>query len=328
VNTPEAGQGLVGLRVDQTNQNACSVIYWPPQRDLEKPVPQTVPVVEIFPEPSAGQGLSDVMVKVKDAEGNNVRLTLYWQPANGTAAWHPATIADIEGSRGGWVAAPTNGSTYRIVWDAAADLSVPANVTVRLKALATDVTLSGESQPRPYQVTISAGNPIAHADTAEVEENHTVEIPVLANDSVQGGLPLSILTNTPPSHGSAAPTADRLRISYAPVVGYIGPDHFSYTVTDRAAGTSSATVNITVTPVSQPPEFFLVSPAAEPPGFFRLSISGSPGQTYVIQKSSDLADPDGWIDVATNFNTTGTVSYSEALATNETATYFRAKLIP
>jgi hypothetical protein len=91
----------------------------------------------------------------------------------------------------------------------------------------------------------------------------------------------------------------------------------------------SLLLSITVTATAQPPgAFSLVSPEVEPSGVFRLSIQGTPGRTYVIQRSNALQDAGSWTDEATLVNVSGTVSYSGLLEPGATATYFRARLVP
>src|SRR5262249_18711795 len=54
-------------------------------------------------------------------------------------------------------------------------------------------------------------------------------------------------------HGSVALNADG-SVTYTPTGNYNGPDSFSYTISDGHGGTSTAQVNLTVTPVNDPPQ--------------------------------------------------------------------------
>jgi hypothetical protein len=65
---------------------------------------------------------------------------------------------------------------------------------------------------------------------------------VLGNDS---GTAITVTGHTAPSHGTVSIAADG-SFTYSPAAGFSGPDSFGYTVTDSAAQTASATVNITV----------------------------------------------------------------------------------
>ncbi len=67
---------------------------------------------------------------------------------------------------------------------------------------------------------------------------------VLTNDT-KGNPQATISGNTQPAHGSVTVNADG-SFTYTPTAGYVGNDRFTYTLTN-AAGSSTGTVNITVT---------------------------------------------------------------------------------
>lgn len=84
-----------------------------------------------------------------------------------------------------------------------------------------------------------------------------VDVPVLVNDVLDDSLGEDIVNlaapaNTAPQHGfvtvqGALPgPRGSLSIRYTPDVGYVGPDTFDYTVTDKTAS-ATGTVNVTVT---------------------------------------------------------------------------------
>jgi uncharacterized protein DUF4082/Calx-beta domain-containing protein/Big-like domain-containing protein/purple acid phosphatase-like protein len=60
--------------------------------------------------------------------------------------------------------------------------------------------------------------------------------------------PLRITATTPALNGALVVTDDLLNVSYTPMPGYSGDDTFTYTVTDTAGVSSTATVSITVLP--------------------------------------------------------------------------------
>jgi hypothetical protein len=94
--------------------------------------------------------------------------------------------------------------------------------------------------------------PVAVPDSAVVEEDSPVVVPVLANDSglEDGGITVSILEA--PGHGSAVAGADG-RITYTPHLDYSGPDRLTYRVTDIDGESATAMLNVTVTPRNDPP---------------------------------------------------------------------------
>ncbi|WP_424100227.1 Ig-like domain-containing protein [Moorena producens] len=103
--------------------------------------------------------------------------------------------------------------------------------------------------------------PEAIDDTATTTEDTTVTIDVLDNDSDRDGDPLTLAIISNPSHGTAFvidnntpsdPTDDL--ITYTPNPDYNGSDQFTYLISDRNGGTNTATLNLNVTPVNDPPE--------------------------------------------------------------------------
>ncbi len=103
-------------------------------------------------------------------------------------------------------------------------------------------------------VTVTPVNdpPVARPDAATTPEDTPVSIPVLANDSDPDGDTLAISSFTQPQHGSVNLNADGT-IRYSPVLNYNGSDTFSYTIHDGNGATASALVQVTVTPVNDPP---------------------------------------------------------------------------
>ena len=112
----------------------------------------------------------------------------------------------------------------------------------------------------PYSVTQSltirvtaAPNQPPHAtnDSATTLQDTSVTIDVLANDSDPNGNPLTITAVSAPHHGTA--TIQGASIRYAPSVGYLGSDGFTYTVSDgslTAIGVVGVIVNALPPPAS------------------------------------------------------------------------------
>ncbi|HWT14552.1 MAG TPA: Ig-like domain-containing protein [Patescibacteria group bacterium] len=86
--------------------------------------------------------------------------------------------------------------------------------------------------------------PIAVNDAVAVPRGQSANIAVLANDSDPDGNPLTVTAVTQPAHGTASFSAGG--VSYTPAAGYVGSDSFTYTISDGADGTATATVNISV----------------------------------------------------------------------------------
>lgn len=128
----------------------------------------------------------------------------------------------------------------------------------------TYIPANGYSGPDSFMYTITDSS--AQSSTATVNISVT---PYAANFSITTSMntPVngSILNNdigsdlmltgyTQPSHGVVVINVDGT-FTYTPIIGYAGPDSFSYTITDSTGQTSEATVFITVTPVPPPINF-------------------------------------------------------------------------
>jgi PKD repeat protein len=93
--------------------------------------------------------------------------------------------------------------------------------------------------------------PVANDDSTTTDEDTAVSVAVLATDSDADGDPLAIDSITQPAHGTA--TINGASVDYTPAENYNGADSFTYTVSDGNGGTDTATVNITVNAVNDPP---------------------------------------------------------------------------
>jgi len=149
VKTLEPGEGLVGLRVEPTNQSRCDVIVWPPQSGLWTPaeVPQTAPITSILPDPNSGHGLATNQIRIWDNEGNAALLELQFRQTNPPTAWSNATIVTIDGAAYGYAATHPTGITHTVVWNAVRDLGAGFTNYILLQARAHDVSLTGNWSP-------------------------------------------------------------------------------------------------------------------------------------------------------------------------------------
>lgn len=110
---------------------------------------------------------------------------------------------------------------------------------------------AGASAAGQVTVTITPNAaPIARDDTAEVRKGTETSFGVLDNDIDPDGDGLTIAVLTPPGHGDLSCTETGY-CTYSPAVGYLGPDSFTYEVTDGQA-TAIGTVGISVVPPCRP----------------------------------------------------------------------------
>jgi VCBS repeat-containing protein len=128
----------------------------------------------------------------------------------------------------------------------------------------TYVADDGSSQSAPATVSITVNpvndSPLAQDDVATTDEDDTVDISVLTNDSdVDGNLdPSSVTVITPPSNGSTLVNGAGV-ITYTKANDFNGSDSFEYEVCDDGtplpAECDTATVTITVNSVNDAPSF-------------------------------------------------------------------------
>ena len=164
-----------------------------------------------------------------DADGDELTVTEVGDPANGTVALDTAT-GEVTYTPAGEYSGPDS-FTYTIGDPKGATSTATVNVTV----------------------TPVNDAPVAVDDAAETDEDASVIIPVLVNDTDADGDELTVTEVGDPANGTVVFDAGTGEVTYTPNADYNGPDSFTYTIGDGEGATSTATVNVTVTPVSDPP---------------------------------------------------------------------------
>jgi hypothetical protein len=88
----------------------------------------------------------------------------------------------------------------------------------------------GATTEATAQITVTPVNegPVAVDDAAQLDEDATVLVDVLANDVDSDGAGLAIVSATAPGHGAVAIESGRIR--YTPAANFFGDDSFSYTI--------------------------------------------------------------------------------------------------
>ncbi len=141
----------------------------------------------------------------------------------------------------------------------AADTSYTYDALGRLTAVAytcgKSVAYSYDAAGNRTSVVTAGGNasPVANADSIAVVFNTAKNFDPRVNDTDADCDALTITaTGSGPSHGGVTINGGT-SITYTPTTGYSGADSFSYTISDPAGHTASATVSVTVAPANQPP---------------------------------------------------------------------------
>ncbi len=140
-----------------------------------------------------------------------------------------------------------------------ADSSYTYDALGRLTSVAytcgKSVAYSYDAAGNRTSVVTAGGNasPVANADSIAVVFNTAKNFDPRVNDTDADCDALTITaTGSGPSHGGVTINSGT-SITYTPTTGYSGADSFSYTISDPASHTASATVSVTVAGANPPP---------------------------------------------------------------------------
>jgi uncharacterized repeat protein (TIGR01451 family) len=148
-------------------------------------------------------------------------------------------------------------------------------------------------------VTLTVGSvddpPVANDDSATVDEDDSVAVDVLGNDSDPDGDldPTSVTVTSGPANGTVSIDPVTGAITYTPDPGFNGPDSFDYQVCDLTALCATGTVSVTVDAVDDPP--VVVDDVAT------VDEDGA----VVVDVVANDSDPDGDLDPTTVTVTSG-----------------------
>jgi large repetitive protein len=156
---------------------------------------------------------------------------------------NPLTIVSASSPNGTVTINPDGTITFVPV----ADFNGPTTITYQIS------DGQGGFSTATINVTIAAVNdpPVAVNDVFTMDEDTTVRIPVLANDTDRDGDPLRVTAASSPN-GTVVINADGT-VSFTPATDFFGPATITYTITDGNGGTSTATVTVNVRNVNELP---------------------------------------------------------------------------
>ena len=115
---------------------------------------------------------------------------------------------------------------------------------------------TSDSEAAAVLITVNPANdpPTANDDNITVQEDKPSEkIDVLGNDTEVDNEPLKIKSVTQGTNGFVEINPDNT-LKYTPVENFFGNDIFTYTINDRDGQTDTATVNVTILPLNDPPK--------------------------------------------------------------------------
>jgi hypothetical protein len=108
-----------------------------------------------------------------------------------------------------------------------------------------------DSSQATVSITVTAVNdaPLANNQAVTVGYNSSAAVTLTGSDIDGNPLAFTVLSN--PAHGTLTGTAPNL--TYTPVIGYSGPDSFTFRANDGSLNSATATISITVqAPTSVP----------------------------------------------------------------------------
>ncbi len=157
----------------------------------------------------------------------------------------PLTVTDISGVTDGVVVNNGNGS---LTFTPASNFNGDTGFTYTIS------DGNGGEATASVSISVSPVNdiPVTNNDQIGTNEDQSVVINVLGNDSDVDGDSLAISDTTDPANGVIVVNGNG-SITYTPDSNFNGPDTFTYTVDDGNGGVSTATVNVTVNPVNDAP---------------------------------------------------------------------------
>ncbi|MEM7286798.1 MAG: tandem-95 repeat protein [Actinomycetota bacterium] len=162
-------------------------------------------------------------------------------------------------------------------------------------------------------VTVSSvpDTPTARDDDRSIGEDQAVTIDVAANDSDPDGYmnPASASPTTTPASGNTTTNADGT-ITYTPSANFFGADSFDYRICDTTNRCATATVDITVNPIPDPPTARDDGAATDEdqPVTISVAANDSDPDGDMNQSSAAASTTPGFGTTQTNFD--GTITYT------------------
>ncbi|MFC1479514.1 Ig-like domain-containing protein [Planctomycetota bacterium] len=168
--------------------------------------------------------------------------------------------ADDDGSKQGACYVFVGGAAWTEIATVTADtaaysdtgLTPDTTYTYRVRAFNANGNSDYSNEESATTFADANNPPVAVDDNASANEDTSVIVNVLANDTDGDGDQLTVISNQTPANGTAVVNGDNT-ITYTPNVNYNGTDSFTYTISDGNGGTDTATVTVTVNPVNDAP---------------------------------------------------------------------------
>ena len=198
-----------------------------------------------------------------------------------------------------------------LVYSGAFAASPVASFSVGVDALKTDldsmIRQKGGEQTYFASLRQKVNNvrPVGQDDTATTDEEQSVDIAVLDNDSDDDGDTLTVTNVIQPQHGLVSVSADGTSVAYTPVTDYAGNDSFTYTPNDGHFDGDVRTVTVTVNNINDAPVGVADSIAAQEEQTVSIpvldnDIDADTADTLSIKAGSLSTPANGTAVIATN----------------------------
>ena len=152
---------------------------------------------------------------------------------------------------------------------------------------------------------------------------------LLAINKLHATYPLTLTAVSGPSTHGGLVTSIGVLITYTPPSGYVGPDLFTYTVSDGHGSSASGDVLVTVTSSNSQPGNNMISPPARTGDAFSFRYVGIPGRTYVLQSATAATGP--WSDVpgqSVVADSTGLIQFTVPIELGSPMGFYRIRGVP
>ena len=120
---------------------------------------------------------------------------------------------------------------------------------------------------------------------------------LLANDTDPDGDVLTVQSVSATSTNGGTVILNSSTVTYTPATDFTGTDRFTYSISDGRGGAASAQVEVYVSATTLPaPNHVAITRTING---FSLVFNGVPGQTYTIERATNLTSPGDWAPLTT-----------------------------
>ncbi|MGA9533457.1 MAG: Ig-like domain-containing protein, partial [Anaerolineales bacterium] len=190
-----------------------------------------------------------------------------------------------------------------------------------------------QSDAATVDITVDPVNdvPIANVDTVGTDEDASVTVSVLSNDTGLGDAPVSVTVTGSAANGAALANPNNT-VTYTPDANWNGVDSFVYTVTDDNGDFDTAAVTVTVNSVNDPPTAGNDSASVDEDSSVTFNVLTNDGDVDGTLDETSVAvvsapshgtsspNPDGTIDYTPDADYRGSDSFTYTVDDNDGAT--------